>query len=53
MEAFFLGHLGSTVVAVKQFHSSNITSEEFFAEFATLVDLRHKHLVQFIERIRV
>jgi serine/threonine protein kinase/2',3'-cyclic-nucleotide 2'-phosphodiesterase (5'-nucleotidase family) len=47
----FLGHLGSTQVAIKQFDSSAIKSEEFVAEFAQLVDLRHKHLVQFVGAI--
>jgi len=47
----YRGLLGSTTVAIKQFDDSTIKSDEFVAEFSTLVDLRHKHLVQFVGAI--
>ena len=48
----FLGMYGSTKVAVKQFDENSARNvDEFVSELITLVDLRHKHLVQFVGAI--
>ena len=43
------GTYNSTTVAIKTFENSGqISTENFIAEFVKLIDLRHKHLTQFV-----
>ena len=46
-----LGTYGNTKVAVKKFAKAALSNADFVAELVSLVDLRHKHLVQFVGAI--
>ena len=47
----WLGTYGNTKVAIKKFSKAALSNADFVAELVSLVDLRHKHLVQFIGAI--
>eukprot|EP00943_MAST-04B_sp_MAST-4B-sp1_P003046 g3046.t1 len=47
----WLGTYGNTKVAIKKFSKAALSNADFVAELVSLVDLRHKHLVQFVGAI--